>query len=190
MHDDVKVTRDERMKPNVHCFYDHTKGGVDVVDLISSSLSTRIKCKRWPINCLAFLLDTVRTNAKTILHENGYSMTNYEFTYQLGKSLVLPNVERRYHTPNNGLQNDTIRKMKQVLGIVDLPQIPRRQEPDENEPARGRCSKCIEAIVGQVDYKKKRETLNKDIRVKFTLCRAILCKAYTLALCSTCEQGL
>ena len=56
MHDEVKVTRDERMKPNVHCFYDHTKGGVDVVDLISSSLSTRIKCKRWPINCLAFLL--------------------------------------------------------------------------------------------------------------------------------------
>ena len=50
MHDEVKVTGDERMKPNVHCFYDHAKGGVDVVDLISSSLSTRIKCKRWPIN--------------------------------------------------------------------------------------------------------------------------------------------
>ena len=80
MYDQVKVTRNKRIKPNVHCFYDHTKGGVDVVDLISNSLSTRIKCKRWPINCLAFLLDTVRTNAKTILHENGYSMTNYEFT--------------------------------------------------------------------------------------------------------------
>ena len=189
MHDEVKITRDERMKPNVNCFYDHTKGGVDVVDLISSSLSTRIKCKKWPINCLAFLLHTVRTNAKTILHENGYSMTNYEFTYQLGKSLVVPNVERRYHTPNNGLQNDTIRKMKQVLGIVDLPQMPRRQEPDESKPARGRCSKCVEAIVGQVDYK-KRERLNNDTRVKCTLCRAILCKAHTLALCSTCEQGL
>ena len=42
MNDEVKVTRNERMKPNVHCFYDHTKGGVDVADLISSSLSTRI----------------------------------------------------------------------------------------------------------------------------------------------------
>ena len=94
MHDEVKVTRAERMIPNVHCFYDTTKSGADVIDLISSSLSTRIKCKRWPINCLAFLLDTVRTNAKTILHENGYSMTNYEFTYQLAKSLVAPNVEK------------------------------------------------------------------------------------------------
>ena len=45
--------------------------------------------------------------------------------------------------------------MKQVLGIVDLPQMPRRQEPDENESARGRCSKCVEAIVGQVNYNKK-----------------------------------
>ena len=52
-------------------------------------------------------------------------MTNYEFTYQLGKSLIAPNVERQYHTPNNGLQNDAIRKMKQVLGIVDLPEMPR-----------------------------------------------------------------
>ena len=46
------------------------RGGVDVVDLISSYLSTRIKSKRWPINSLAFLLDTVRTNAKTIICDN------------------------------------------------------------------------------------------------------------------------
>ena len=36
MNDKVKVTKDERRKPQVHTFYDHTKGGVDVADLISS----------------------------------------------------------------------------------------------------------------------------------------------------------
>ena len=36
MNDKVKVTKDERRKPQVHTFYDHNKGGVDVADLISS----------------------------------------------------------------------------------------------------------------------------------------------------------
>ena len=43
MHDKVKVTNDQRCKPHVLVMYDHTKGGVDVVDLISTHHSTRIK---------------------------------------------------------------------------------------------------------------------------------------------------
>ena len=31
-------------KPSVHAMYDHTKGGIDVVDFLSISHSTRIKC--------------------------------------------------------------------------------------------------------------------------------------------------
>ena len=41
MHDSVKVTNDQRKKPQMHSMYDHTKGGVDVVDLLSTSHSTR-----------------------------------------------------------------------------------------------------------------------------------------------------
>ena len=33
------------------------KGGVDVVDLVSKSHSTRIKCKQWLLNAFAFILD-------------------------------------------------------------------------------------------------------------------------------------
>ena len=35
MHDRVKVTKDQRSKPQVIVIYDHTKGGLDVVDLLS-----------------------------------------------------------------------------------------------------------------------------------------------------------
>ena len=38
MHDDVQVTKDKRYKPDLLILYDHTKGGVDVVDLV---LATR-----------------------------------------------------------------------------------------------------------------------------------------------------
>ena len=45
MHGGVRVTKDERKKPNIHTFYDHTKGGVDLVDLVSSHNTTKMKVK-------------------------------------------------------------------------------------------------------------------------------------------------
>ena len=90
MHGKVKVTNDQRKKPHVHVMYDQTKGGADIVDLLSTNYLTRIKSKRWPLNALAFILDTCRTNAKTILGDNNIKVTNFQFTYELGKALVLP----------------------------------------------------------------------------------------------------
>ena len=43
MHDSVKVTNDLGKKPQIHSMYNHMKGGVVVVDLLSTSHSTRIK---------------------------------------------------------------------------------------------------------------------------------------------------
>ena len=37
MHDNVKIMKDQRKKPSVHTMYDHTKGGVDVVDLLTKN---------------------------------------------------------------------------------------------------------------------------------------------------------
>ena len=34
IHTSVSVTKDQLVKPKIHNFYDHTKAGVDVVDLI------------------------------------------------------------------------------------------------------------------------------------------------------------
>ena len=92
MHTSVSVTKDQRVKPNVHTFYDHTKGRVDVVGLVSNDNTTKMKNRRWPINALVFVLDTFRTNAKTIPAESSDLVTAslFEFTYTLGKLLVPP----------------------------------------------------------------------------------------------------
>ena len=68
--DEVRVRKDERRKLDIHKLCDHGKSGKDVVDLISASCNTRIKNKRWPVNAFTFILDTLRTNAKTILQES------------------------------------------------------------------------------------------------------------------------
>ena len=55
MHKSIGVTRDRRKKPKIIVLYDHTKGDADIVDLISSKFSVRIKSKHWTINALAFI---------------------------------------------------------------------------------------------------------------------------------------
>ena len=67
LHDEVRATKDEQRKPDIRKLYNNKKGGVHVVNLILTRCTTRIKNKRWPIKGCALILDTVRTNAKTIL---------------------------------------------------------------------------------------------------------------------------
>ena len=97
---DVRVMKDGRRKPQVQTSYDHTKGSVDVVDLISSNCSTRIKYRQWPLNSLAFILDMARANPNTIFRENNIRMSTHEFTYQLATALCLPSVQCQYDLSN------------------------------------------------------------------------------------------
>ena len=68
MYDEMHMSRDER----------RGGGGADVVDL------TRSKAIRWPLNS-TFLLDTVRTNCRTLYECNQKQDSNFEFTWNLGK---------------------------------------------------------------------------------------------------------
>ena len=70
MHNQLKLSVDERKKLHALVFYDHTKAGVDVVDLISAKMLTRMNRRRCTLNIFAFMLDTARTNSKLIVKEN------------------------------------------------------------------------------------------------------------------------
>ena len=51
MHDKVLTNIDDRNKPNTLVFYDHTKGGIDVVDLISAKKFNKNKNKKMDHKC-------------------------------------------------------------------------------------------------------------------------------------------
>ena len=144
MHDSVKVTEDQGRKPSVHAMYNYTKGGVDVVDLLSTSHSTRIKCKQWPLNAFAFILDTCRSNAKTILQTNRINKSSFEFTYSIGKALGF-SADRRRCENSNGLQIKIVNKMRRFLGIQEVLGHPK---PDKFIAITRRCFKCVESIAG------------------------------------------
>ena len=113
------MKNDQHCKPHVLVMYDYTKGGADVVDLILTHRTTKIKSKRWSLDAFVFILDTVQTNVTTILADNKSSFSKFKFTYQIGKALVLPIIRLRYGI-SNGVQIVVMEKIRRVLGIAEL----------------------------------------------------------------------
>ena len=187
MHDTVRVTKDERRKPDVHVTYNHTKGRVDIVDLISTHNLTRTIQKGWPLYTFAFLLDTTRTNAKTILSElqSPVKLSSFEFTYRLGKMLVLPNIDRRYSN-SNGLTIDLVQSMRRVLGIAEV-NCQLALNPDSTQ---GRCHVCVENIVDTPNYKNDCEHMNHRLmcKARCAKCQGFICKKQTAVLCQSCKD--
>ena len=66
MHKNALTTRDKRKKPHVITLHDRTKGGVDVMVIMARIHITRYTSRRWTMNALAYVLDTVRTNMFTL----------------------------------------------------------------------------------------------------------------------------
>ena len=121
------MTREK--KTHALVFYDHSIGGIDVVDLISAKMSTRMKTRRWTLNFFAFMLDTARTNVKTIVKENTPTkpLSTFQFTWELGKLLVRSCIQR-HHDSLVGLRHSLVKSICKVLGIEQP--IERRQKPE------------------------------------------------------------
>ena len=162
-------------------FYDHTKGGVDVVDLISSNSSTRMKCRRWTVNALAFILDTVRTNAITIHRENikKNKMSSFDFTWQLAKTLAITHVHRRYEHRNE-MTKKIVNQMAKFLGVKTIP------PPLAGGNGKGRCGVCLDEASAAGNYKEVSSSLNHRIQSKCMNCGKFLCKSHQKESLLTC----
>ena len=116
MHKNALTTKDERKKPHVITFYDRTKGGVDVMDMMASTYTVKFKSRRWTMNALAYILDTVRTNMTTLWNElNPESkMSSFDFLWQLSEELIKPHILAR--SQSTGMQKHVTDAMKEVLG--------------------------------------------------------------------------
>ena len=187
MHDEIHVTKDERKKPSPILYYDHLKGEVDVVDLCSTILMTRSKNKRWVFNATLFILDTGRTNPKILYNEiNMKKLSNFDFTWKLGKGLVLPYIQQRYHgnTKLSGMSSTLREKMRKVLGIVVL-QNPIQQDQLERH---GICNQCLCQIYDP-GFKAARKKLNSRLTEPCIKCRNFVCNksAHHQSVCMDCS---
>ena len=175
------MSKDERRKPAPIVYYDHMKGGVDIVDLLSTMLSTRSKNRCWPLNANFFTCDMVRTNARTIYNEcNNVNLSNFESSWCLGKELVRPLAQQRFDDPV-GLQPSVLGKIKRVLGLnANIAPVPTDS---------AWIPQCLKDINGP-DYKEKKKKLNNKLVDKCMICKKHLCRkqGHCYCVCASCHK--
>ena len=138
------------------------------------------------MNAFSFSLDTARTDART-LHNKvlNISTSNFHFTWNRGKALVLPHIQRR-HFDRRSLPTLIVKKICTVLNIQNIP-TPILPKPDQ-ATSGGRCYICLAGITSKRDYKKKRLKLNNHLKTFYHACEYTICKEHSYLICDNCHQ--
>ena len=133
--------------------------------------------KRWPRN--AFILYTVLANAKTFPQESiaKLKMSNLEFTYALGKLMMLQQIEKRYTKGFNAVH-------RRFLRIPELNRCAVTSTPAKT----WRCFACFENAVGTNVYQERRQKLSITVKRSCSICNAMTFKQHTQLVCAKCNN--
>jgi hypothetical protein len=136
--------------PEIIRFYNHTKGGVDIVDQMAKFYSTKAASRRWPLQVFYNILDLAGINAYTLFQIHSQTNTvRRDFFITLAEQLTAACRERN----------------RPIQPAINLEENDENQPPDKlnkrtkcsfckknlsrnccrrcNKPACGTCSVCI-----------------------------------------------
>ena len=173
------------------------KGGTDIEDQCMGNYTVKMKCKRWPMVALAYLLDAARVNSQSIYFkvrkENVRNSDSYKYGMDLVKALITPHIERREKNVTS-LQTPTQHKMSLVLGR-DLKTQKKREAPIQidnfesfvdNEHKR-RCYLCVGALPTE-GYTKAMNSIAKN-QTQCGTCGKAVCRKHLINVCQPCAKS-
>ncbi|KAJ8965808.1 hypothetical protein NQ317_000436 [Molorchus minor] len=168
MHHDDKLDATTG-KPEMIIDYNHTKGGVDVVDQMSEAYNCARATRRWPLVVFYELLNVAGINTCIVFKSNNQtSIRRRKFLELLGYELIQDHISRR--STNKRLPR-TIRLRLQEMCGKETENVPANQNP-----IYGRCLLC--------SSKKNRKT-----RYKCLKCSRFLCLEHLNGICHDCYIG-
>lgn len=162
-------------------------GGTDIVYQKIDSYTCKPKSRKWTMAAFAYLVDTCRVNAQTVLKLNGTKMSSFDFVYGLAKGFITPVIRAR---PLTGLQAPIKMKMSLVMPDLNIDNAIRIETDGlvshYHTEQKGRCRMCVDGLKGP-DHKKYKNQLSR-IRSICQMCQEFLCKEHSVILCKNCWQ--
>lgn len=119
LHNNAEISTREDHKPSMILDYNATKGGVDNLDKVTGTYSTKRMTARWPLVIFYNMIDISAYNAFVIFTEifPGWNSSKlYKrrlFLEELGKALVVPHIERRKHMPRTPAAAASVREIQE-----------------------------------------------------------------------------
>ena len=110
-------------------------------------------------------------------------MSSFDFTYNLGKMLVLPHIGPIYASPND-LQWQLVNKKQRALKVAESRCI----EKTLDNAKEVRCYVCKGNIVGKTEYIASRDKLHHRLKKPCVKYLRFACKGHSEVLCSSCKE--
>lgn len=156
-------------KPDIVTFYNSTKAGVDNLDKLNRTYSSKRKCRRWPYSIFFSLADNVCYAALLLWNSEGNNDSHYEFKRDLAIAMCTPLICRRITIPN---LRTSVKAAMERMGFksnVHLSPYP------SNERSQGRCYLCPRAP----DRKQRKKCFH---------CQRFICAVHgqTRCVCNNC----
>lgn len=173
---EINEASGEKLKPEIICFYNETKGGVDTVDQLASNYSLARKTNRWPLAVFFHLLDIAGINAQVVYFSNNQKkILRRLFLRGLSEDLTTPLIRQRLTI--SCLPRELVVRIKMYLGqdiaetqTGNLPLVSKQKVPAKQK----RCEKCIRKL--------DRKTTTQCVK-----CSAFVCmKDHANILCKDC----
>lgn len=168
-------TNEEKQKPEIICFYNGTKAGVDLIDMKCAVYSSSRKTRRWPLVIFYRLVNIVSVNSFIVYlcYTTDTKVTRFGFIKTLAKELILPHLRKRITEVAN-LPRDLKLEINKILGNeTDAPQ--REGVPEDRLQKRKTCGKCPAGS--------DRKTQHKCIK-----CSLAICGQCQRRVCTDCAQ--
>lgn len=146
LHHTKEVSETEKKKPLIILDYNSVKAGVDSVDQMSKTYSTRFQTRRWTVVHFQNWLDVGAINTFTLFelcHPN-WSTSQHgrrrAFLKSLALELASEHMTNRIQH-NRGLHQSVAQKIKKFVGPINVPQSSHSSREPE-DAAKRRCSLC------------------------------------------------
>lgn len=96
MHNSIEVNQ-EKNKPEMICFYNSTKAGVDLLDMNCAVFTSSRKTRRWPLAVFYRLVSIFSVNSFIVYmsYSESTMLTRFDFLQKLGCDLVAPHLRKR-----------------------------------------------------------------------------------------------
>lgn len=158
-------------KPEIVCFYNKTKSGVDNMDRQVRYYSSKRKCSRWPYSVFMNLVDIAGINASVLFksEEDDFACTQRrEFLKNVGYQLVHNHILHRMAKNMRYLKAPTVRALHQCGYKLS-------NEQEIQVVGRKRCSICP-------------RTMDKKTKFQCTSCGCYMCLDHRAMICKSCSQ--
>jgi len=137
MHHDKKIdeTTCEERKPDIITFYNSTKGGVDVVDMMMDEYSVSRNSRRWPLTVFLALLNISSVNSYVLYAHNPQNkLKRRKFIKSISLALLQDHQKRR-------LQNERLPKTLRTA-VARFVSKPTEMTPITSQLSQTKAKRC------------------------------------------------